>query len=280
MMKKITALLLVLVLVFSAAACSSSEPTIELTPEEAAFAAYTEMFQRLSLDAGESGAYDIDFTIEIYMNFLGESVLSVSHGNMQMIVDDEHVMVVMLMEMDMSQLGEPNVMMELFMEVDGDQVLAMRMYMDGVDYSDMFPPEMLEDMIDEITSSAIDVPDFTYDALQSAEIFEVDGNTEFHMILSGDELADFTREAMEEQLAMFEDLGGIEIDLSFEDVLMIVVVDADDNPVSMTMDMALIMTLGGQLAELDGIDGEAMEMRMVMSMYFNGFGDNVQIERV
>lgn len=278
-MKKITALLLVLVLIIGLTACSgSSQAPVE--PETVAFEAYVELLERMSFEAGQSGAYDIDITMEMEMHFLGEVIDSFSSGNMQMVVDGDRAEVQMILETDMSQMGLPNMVMEIYMLMDGEEILELGMYIDGVDFADVFPADMLEDMIDSMIDEAANMPEFDYTAISSATIVEADGTREIHMVLDGEMLGSFITQAMEDQLAMFDELGDIELEFGFEDIIMIIVEDSQGNPISMTMDMGMTMVFGGELAELDDIAGEEMRMRTVTTFVFNGFGDSVQIQRV
>ena len=276
MKKKLGAILLALALLVTLAACDST-PAPPADPETVAFETYTGIMQRLSLEDEETGAFDIDFVMEMDMSFLGEEIHSVSNGNMQMIVDGDHVQLAMTMETDMGELGLPPVVMEMYMVVDGDSLTELRMIVDGDDVSDMFPVEMLEDLAGDMFDDAINMPEFDMDAFQSVEIEEVDGNTVMHMVLDGEELSEFVNAAMEDQMAMLGDLG-VEMNVDIADILMTIVADSNENPISMTMEMEMRMDFGDDLAdELAELAGEEMVMRMVMVYTFNGFDDNVEI---
>ena len=275
-MKKLLALLLVFALLFTLTACGGSGPD----PEEVALEAYADILQRLSFEDGENGAYDIDFTIEMDMSFMGEDVSSVSNGNIRMIIDGEIVEMFMLMDMDMSELGAPNSIMEMYMLVDGDQLLDMSVIVDGMDLSDMFPEDMLEDMFGDVMDDTVSVPDFEKEALEWVEINEIDGNTEIRMLLDGDSLGAFIAESMEAQLADLTEMDGLELVYGFEDVLIIILLDSEDNPLSMTMEMDMSIVFHTDVPMLAELDGEKMSMRTVSTFTFNGFGESVQIERV
>ena len=277
-MKKLLALLLIFALVFTLAACGGGNNAPD--PEEVALEAYADILQRLSFEDGENGAYDIDFTIEMDMSFMGEDVTSVSTGNIRMIIDGETVEMFMLMEMDMSEMGAPNSIMEMYMLVEGDQLVDMSVVVDGMDLSDMLPEDMLEDMFGDVMDDTVSVPDFEDEALEWVEINEIDGNTEIRMLLDGDSLGAFVAESMEAQLADLAEMDGLELVYGFEDVLIVILLDSEDNPLSMTMEMDMNIVFHTDDPMLAELDGEEMSMRTVSIFTFNGFGDSVQIERV
>ena len=280
MKKKLGTILLALILLATLAACGSSTPTPALDVETVAFETYTGIMQRLSLEDKETGAFDIDFVMEMDMSFLGEEIHSVSNGNMQMIVDGDHLQLAMTMETDMSALGLPPMVMEMYMVVEDDSLTELRMIVDGDDVSEIFPTEMLEDMADDMFGDAISMPEFDMDAFQSVEIEEVDGNTVIHMVLDGEELSEFVSAAMDDQLAMLDGFG-VEMHIEIADILMSVTVDENENPVYMTMEMEMRMGFGDDLAdELAELGGEEMVIRMVTVYTFNGFDDSVEITLV
>ena len=293
MKKKLSVILLALVLVFAIAACGNDTtpdvpdpapaapapdiaPDTDDNPEAMAFEAYSEIMQLLSLEAGDSGAFDIDFVMEMDMDFMGESISSVSTGNMQMIVDGDNVRMAMVMGTDMAELGLESMNMEMLMVVEGNVATELRMSINGDDFSEMFPPEMLEDMIEGMLDDAFNMPEFGIEALRSAEIEQAGGNTEIHMVLDGQLLGDFVSSVMEDSLAM---LGGLELGMNFDisDVIMDIVVDNAGNPLTMTMEMEMQMGFGDDLAEeLEELAGEEMSIRLVSTYIFNAFGDNVE----
>ena len=279
MKKKFSVILLALILIATLAACGGSPAAApELDPETVAFETYTDLMQRLSFEGEEFGAFDIDIVMDMDMSFFGEHIHSVSVGNIQMIVDGDNLQMAMVMETDMSDLGLPPVVIEMYMEVEGDNLVELRMIVDGDDVSDLLPAEMLEDMVEEMVDDAINMPEFDLDAFQTVEIEEVDGNTVTRMVLDGEMLGAFVTDAMEDQLAMLDGLGGLEMDFATEDVLVTIVTDSAGNPISMTMEMEMRMGFGGDLAEeLEELMGEEMVIRSVIVYTFNGFGESVEI---
>jgi len=294
MKKKLSLILLALALVFAIAACGDTASTPapdtdanydtttdaapELAnPEEKAFEIYNNIMQMLSLDAGQSGAFDIDFVMDMDMSVFGEAIHSVSTGNMQMIVDGDNAQLAMTMITDMSEFGMDPMVMEVFMTVEDNLATELRMTLDGEDLSEMLPLEMLEDMVDNMLEDAISMPEFGIEAFQSAEITEIGNNTSIHMVLDGQELSSFISSAMDDSLEM---LVGLNLDMSFDfsDVVITLLIDADENPISMTLEMEMTMGFGEDLAdELEELAGEEMFIRSVIEYTFNAFGDNVEI---
>ena len=212
------------------------------------------------------------------MGFLGDYVHSISSGNIRMIVDGEVTQMFMLMETDMSELDLPPMVMELFMEVDGTSVTDMRIAIDGEDFSDLFPQDMMEEMFDDLLDSAINMPELDMEAFLSAEVEEVDGNTVISMVLDGEAMGAFVAASMEEQLAMMGDIPGLEMEFSFEDIIVSIVADAAGTPLSMTMEMEMRIGFGDDLdPDLAELEGEEMFIRSVTVYTFNGFGDSVEI---
>ena len=259
MKKKLSALLLALLLIATLAACGGGGNAPDpLTPEEQAFETYTAIMQRLSLDADQPGAYDVDFTMDIEMSFMDETVQMLTSGNIKMIVDGEDMQASMVMY---AEMGFESVVLELYMALE-DGNLTAQVIVDGEEWPPEFFP--LDDMFDDI----INAPDVDFEAFESVEMEEVDGNTVFRIVLSGEELADFVMEAMGEQLAEFE---GLEMDITIDDVWMTLVTDANENPLSMTMDMSMQIGI-----EFEG-EFEELRMRMTSTFIFNGFGDSVEV---
>jgi len=269
MKKKFIAVLLALALIAALAACGGSAPD----PEAVAFETYTGIMQRISLEEEESGAFDIDFAMEMEMTFLGDTMRSFSSGNMQMIVDGDNMQMSMLAETDMRDMGMPSTVMEVFMETEGDRLVGLRMIIDGQDVSSMFPAEMLTDMVDD----AINMPEFDMEAFKSVEIEEVDDGSLIHMVLDGQEIGDFVTSAMEDYMSMMDALG-VEMAIDIPDILMTILVDNAGNPISMDMEMEMRMGFGDDLAaELAELEGEEMVIRMVVEYTFNGFDENVEL---
>jgi len=234
----------------------------EPEPEEVAFEAYTHIMQQMSIGPEQaSGAYDIDFVMLMDMRFLGEELNTTSSGNIKMIVDGDNIETAMTMSMDMGELGTS--VLEMYMALEGTNLTEMQVLVDGEEMpADMFPQEMFQEILD----GTVEMPDFHEEALLSAEIEEVDGNSVIHMVLDGQMLADFVMDSMDDMPGLNE--GDIDMDLEIDDVIMTIVTDSADNPLEMTMEMHMWME----------VEGEVLEMNMTMKYTFNAFGDAVEVE--
>jgi len=253
--------MLILVLVAALAACGGSAPQAD--PAELAFESYSTIMQQMSFEEGESGAYDIDFVMDMEMEFMGESMQMVSRGNIQMIVDGEDIQSFMRMDMDMGELG--STVMEMLMVVEDGSFTDLRMTIDGEEFpTDIFPVEMFEDMFD----GAVNVPDVEFEDFQYVEIEEVDDTFVMHITIDGQELAEFMLASMDEMLGEFD----MEMDIQMEDVMMTIITDLDYNPLSMTMDMHMQMEF-----DEPELGNETMIMSMRSEFIFNGFGDSVEL---
>jgi len=302
MKKKISLILLALTLmVFTLTACNGGTPPASVpdtdldlvsaidtdddtdptdNPEAVAFAVYTDIMERLYFTGdAASGAFDIDFVMEMDINILGDFINTVSTGNMRTVVDGDTVQAAMIMETDMSEMGLGSMVMETFMVVEDDVVTDLRILMNGEDLSGDLPEEMLELMAESMLDDVINLPDFGMDAFLSAEIDEQGSNTVIHMVLDGQVLGDFVTDAMGDSLDMLG--GGFDLGLTvnISDVRISMVIDSDDNPITMTMEMEMIMSFGDDLEdELEELEGEEMSIRAVIEYTFNAFGNDVEIE--
>ena len=217
-----------------------------------------QIMQAMNLAPGQDGAYDLEFTMDMTMDFMGETIHSVTHGHMQMIVEGEIARSFMVMEMDMGAFGTTT--MEMYMAMEGTSFTEIRMTIDGEEIpSEFIMPEMLEGMFED----AMNMPDVDEEAFLSAEIEVIGGYTHMHIVLDGQLMMDFAMAAVDGMLA---DLG-MELEITMGDVPMTIVVDADKNPVSMTMEMDMTMIF----------DGEEMVMTSFSEFIFIAFGDDVVI---
>jgi len=264
--KKLSALLLVLVLLVTLTACGSPTPE-PVDPETLAFETYSLIMEQLSVGPGsESGAFDVDMVMEMEMSMMGETITIVSTSNMVMIVDGDHIQTFMLSETDMGEIAGfhlGTMVMEMHMELEGETLIDMRILIDGAEMpAELFPQEELQAIFD----ASLNMPDMDANMFTSVELEEMeDGNTYIHVILDGTMLTEFTASIMD---GMLSDLMmGMELDFEIEDVYMTMVIDADGNPLSQTMDMQMRMEL----------EGEVATMRMVSTSIFNAFGADVQI---
>jgi len=294
MKRKITVILLILTLMLTMVACGNgndgndgngngndagviNQDTDNVELEIAAFDAYTEIMRRLSLEDVEQGAFDIDFVMDMNMSMLGEHFSTVSEGSIKMMVDGNEARMAMTMITDMAMLGLPPMVLEMYVMTYDNEFVEFSMVMDGEDISAMLPPEMLGDMAGDMVDNVLGMPEFDMDAFRSVEIEQVGGNTVINMVLQGEELSEFIMQTMEDELAMLDVLG-LEMNFDFSDIVMTIVADSNNNPISMTMDMEMRMSFGGDLeGELEELADEEMIIHVVTVYTFNGFGEDVQI---
>ena len=262
MLKKLGAILFVFVLVVSLAACAGSPtptPPPDADPETRAYEMYSQIMRLMSVDT--SGAYDIDFVMDMEMYVMGEVIIMTSTGNMQMVVDGEDMRSVMVMEMDMGELGVTS--MEMHMVFEDNQLTELGFIVDGQDMSEIIPVDMVREMMD----GTVNLPILETEGLISAEIEEVGGNTVMHLVLDGQMFTDFMVETMDGMMEMLGGLDPMDLSLEVEDIIMTIVADSNDNPVSMTMEMNMQMEF----------EGEVIVLNSTTEYTFNAFGDDVRI---
>jgi len=260
-MKKILALLLTTILVASLfAGCGANEP---VDPQTRAYETYANLMQLMAVGAGQSGAYDVDMVMEMTMDIEGETMNMTSTGNMVMIADGDHIQSSMTMEMDMGEIdGVPigTMTMELHMEVDGTEVLDMRLIVDG----DEIPSEFLpQDMMEAMFEDALNMPNVSEGMFVSVEIEEIGGNTAFHIVLDGEMLTEFTSQMLDGMMDGM--MLGVDMDIASDNMNMTILTDSVGNPISMTMEMNMQME----------VDGEEATIHALTTMTFNAFGDDV-----
>jgi len=227
--------------------------------ETIAFQAYTDIMNRMDIAMGESGAFDIDVSMVMEMDFMGESIVTVMSGNMTMIVDGDAIQSHMIM---VTEVEGVEIDMEIFMVLEGESLTEVRVIMDGEE----IPAEMLGlDMIEDMFENVLNMPDAFEEMFSSVEITEVGNNTVITTVMCGELLGAFAADMIEDQLAM---LGPIDFEMSVEDIHMEIVVDSNDIPVSMTMDMVM---------EIE-VEGESMTMSVRSEYTFNSFDiDEIEV---
>ena len=287
MLKKFGAILVVLILIMSLAACGN-EPVQQTVPEiqadpdayaeeegpetstapdsaatARAYQMYSQILQRMSFgDQNPSGAFDVDIAMEIEMYVDGEVIVMTSSGNMQVVADGDNMKSVMTMETDMGELG--SMTMDMHMVIEDNVLTDFGFYMDGMDMSAFIPMELMQDMMGDM----LNMPDLEEEGLVSAEITEVAGNTVVNLVLDGEMFTEFMMEAMSGMLdGMLEELGPVDFEVDVEDIVMTIVVDSNDNPISMTMEMHMQME----------VEGETLVMSSITTYTFNAFDDDVEL---
>ena len=150
MLKKIGTMLLVLVMIVGLAACGGSPaPEPQPEPAELAFASYSHILEQLSIEAGQSGAYDIDMVIVMDMTAGGETFHIITSGNMRMIVDGDAMQAAVVMETDMGDFG--SVTMELYIAALDGELTESRMVIDGEEIpTELLPFELMEEIFEDL----------------------------------------------------------------------------------------------------------------------------------
>lgn len=217
-----------------------------------AFDIYSDIMQRLSLEPGQSGGYDIDMVIGIEMDLDGESMNVVTSGNVRMIVDGYDVQTIMISE---TYIDGFTMEMELRMTIEDGEYQEISVYVDGVEIpAELFGLAELEGMMDNM----IAMPEFGEEAIISADIAEIGNTLLITLVIDGEEISDFAMAAVNDQIDAF---GVIDFDMSIGDVVMTITADSDDNPLSMTMDMQMSVT----------VEDETIGMNMTSEFVFNSF---------
>ncbi|MCL2546231.1 MAG: hypothetical protein FWE06_03415 [Oscillospiraceae bacterium] len=262
--KFMTALLAfaLLTLPITLVACGDNDGNVVDPPDNtetlAAFAAYSDIMSRMTVGDGQSGAVDVDFTMDVEVIAQGQTINMTTNGNSITIADGNDIHSAMVMEMDM---GFTTTTMEMYMEINADGVTAMSILIDGVEMGEMFSQKEFDDILD----SAVNMPELTLNMFLSATIEESGDHTVMRAVLAGQALTDFFMSSMDGMTDMLGEVDDFSMDI--DDVYLTIVADSDNNPLSMTMDMAMNITA----------EGETVKMRMETLHTFNAFGDDVEI---
>jgi len=262
--KFMTALLAfaLLTLPITLVACGDNDGNVVDPPDNtetlAAFAAYSDIMSRMTVGDGQSGAVDVDFTMDVEVIAQGQTINMTTNGNSITIADGNDIHSAMVMEMDM---GFTTTTMEMYMEINADGVTAMSILIDGVEMGEMFSQKEFDDILD----SAVNMPELTLNMFLSATIEESGDHTVMRAVLAEQALTDFFMSSMDGMTDMLGEVDDFSMDI--DDVYLTIVADSDNNPLSMTMDMAMNITA----------EGETVKMRMETLHTFNAFGDDVEI---
>ena len=271
--------LLILTLVVLLAACSESTIDETAVPEDAeiqldaasdshllVLETYQDMMQRLTIGSGDTGAYDIDFSVITNMELQGEgSIIISTSGNMKMIVDGDDMQAAVIMHMmHVAGFGFGSNILEMYIEVE-DGETQFSVFFDGEEFS--LPLETAEDLFEEVSDDILDIPEIELKAIQAVEIEEVDDTRVMHVVLDGRTLTDFALDSMGE---MLEHLGEPGVDFAFflDDVQMTIVTDHANNPLSLTREMQLWID----------VKGEELVVSETSEYIFHAFGAAVEID--
>jgi hypothetical protein len=268
MKKKLGIFLISLFLIATLAACGSDENTPAVSSNASAssavitlsatnvsgaeavpvaFDAYEQLMAFLtpsSADAKTGYDADMHMTMFMRMNMGGETLVSTSttSGNMRMNIDGELMQsvsvmdTVMVMEMDgMHETMETSV--EMYMEMDGANVTFLHVIMDG----EVFDDPMMSEMLDSIPD--MNIPDFGLNAVTNADISQIGSETHIRLDLDGNELSDFIDQMMGEMLGEMMLMFGMGMEMSIENLSMLIILDSNGGLTRMDMDMDMSMTM-------------------------------------
>ncbi|MCL2828452.1 MAG: DUF4366 domain-containing protein [Oscillospiraceae bacterium] len=231
-----------------------------------ALQAYEDAMQRLAIEPGASGAYDIDFSVRRNMEFLDEGSIAMhTSGNIKMIVDGDDMQAAIIMHMiHAAGFGFGSNILEMYIEIE-DGEMQFFVFFDGEEIP--LPPATAEDLFEEVSDDILDMPEIELEAVRTVEIEEVDDTRVMFVVLDGRTLTDFALESMGDIL---EDLGEPGVDFAFflDDVQMTIVTDLASNPLSLATDMQLWVD----------IEGEELVVSETSEFIFHAFGADVEID--
>jgi len=217
-----------------------------------AFKVYMDLSTKIDHKQFESNLinqYEMDFIMEfdMYVDWMSFSSGEME-GNVKMVVDGDNFEYAMVI--DMGNMG----VMEVYF--DGTEGLY---YIDG----ELIP--MAFDDLSDMLDSTINMPEFTDQAIKSADIYQVGENIQYVIILDGKYLSDFVRESMINQ---FPELG-IDFEYNVEDVEIVILTDAEGIPINLSM--LMVTTL-----ESDGIE-TATRIKVSYDIIVWGVGVNIEM---
>jgi len=220
----------------------------------AAFNAYMGISTKLDhklFEANLVNQFEMDFTMEfdMYVDWMSFSSGEMT-GNLKMIIDGDNIEYAMLMDMGSMGMG------------------TMEIYFDGNEGYYNIDGELIPMEFDEVMGTldnTVNLPEFTEQAIKSAEIFQVGENTQYIIVIDGQYLSDFVMASMADQ---FEEIGS-DLDFVFEDVEIIMLNAPDGKPINFSMFMQMTM-------EYEGIE-TAMRMKAFYEIIEWGIGVNIEI---
>lgn len=245
-MKKITALLLSLLLVFSLVGCGGSD--LKKDALQALKAASTAQ----SPDKNGNAQFDMDFTMDMMMTTAGEEPVTIGFGGNMKAIYEGGAMTQMLFvgEMTMGPLGAFD--MAMFKGTDGKyytSVMGMTSEADENSTSQFDNLLMTDDSLTE-------------DSIKSAEKnTNADGSTTYIIVLDGKALAN--SQALKNQLSQTDAAESYDI----SDVTYQITIGKDGKP----------MKAGLVLSVTSAADGASSKVDIKVDIIFNSF-DNVVID--
>ena len=249
--KKISALMLALLMVLTFAACNAADNGAAgdkgvneetMTEAQRAYSRYNTLAQAMSFDGKKDVEFDADIFMLVDVNMAGQEMNLETTGNMKVKIVDGKQQCEMVM--DMGKMGS----MEMYS--DGEKVIYK---VNGKDV------EMSMADIDKQLKESMDLPKFEEGAIKSSNIEKVGKDTKYNFIVDGKMLSDFAGSAMEQ-------LGEGD-EMNFSDMNMYYIIDSDNKPLEMYINVAVSGSSQGQNISMD----------MTMKYFFNKYGSGVSL---
>jgi len=289
MKKKLGIILLALLLLALFMACDNATPTDVddyevydpddiyesddehlLSPEEVAIEVYNDIVQRFSfVDDNQPGAFDVDAIIKIDMDLLDYDISIVIDANFRIISDGHQTQMAIYTHTDMSDFGTPPIDADIYVAMEDDIIVDFVFFADGEDISDFAPVESIDDALADINN----YPEFDESAIRSVDIDSVGDTTVINLWLYSDMLGEFISDTMEAYTTMLDSFG-VELEADIADLLIIIEIDSEGNPLTMVFDMLTRLRFPDDLTgELEEFSGEEMHISMIVHYSYNAFDD-------
>ena len=234
-----------------------------------AYDVYRQFEALFATGPGVQSGFDADMMMEMVMEFDMDGVAgtqtSISTGNMRMNIDGVTAQSATIMDSvyitSMEFAGIPiedatEMQIEMFMEIDDEEITFFQMIMDGEIFDDPAMASMMN--LDVSSMSMMNIPDFTIDAILAAEISEVGNNIHVAIALDAEMLSDFIDEMFGNIMdEMFEAMDmDMDITMEIDNLDFVIVLDNTGNLLGMNMDMGMAIAMSMSY------DGEDVEMTM------------------
>lgn len=225
-----------------------------------AFSVYEQIMALIEPGFGAQTGYDADFVMRMSADTLMSGMpmgttTSVTTGNMRANIDGNRMQsaTVMNTSIAMDMYGEVENMdmtMEMYMEMDGTNITFFHMLVDGEIFDDPMITEMMDGLPD------MNIPDFTMDAVTSANVAEVGNETHVSISLDAAHLSDFVDDIV---AGMMGAMMGMDMEMDVQKFDMVFIVDNAGNLARLIMDMDITVDV-----EMD-LGVEVLELTMIMS---------------
>ena len=251
----------------------------ERSPKEIALEAYNTMFAIFSPEKnGEFWALDGDVSVRVGMIVLDERVQANFDSSVLMIFEDGYTELAVIVSMDMRYPDSQPIgfEMEVYMLVDEDSVTDYLVIMDGEDITAFFSAADMDEIMYDALDTTSTMPEFDESAIRTVDIEEFTDRTVIEMVIYADALGEFLADLIEEQLSEF-DVDEVE-SIDVADVNIIITKDSSGAPMSMDMDIQILMTFRDDLTgDMFELAGEEARARVSMRSVINAVNEDVEI---